>query len=882
VSLLAQCGSLIRGLFRRRPLERSMDDELHFHMAAYANDLERRGVPKIEADRMARAEFAGLEGLKERCREARGLRLFDELAQDARYAARTFCKDPGFAAIAILTLALGVGANTSIFSVVNAWVLQPLPYPHADRLATMWVRDTKSGELQGMTAADFYDWSGASPVFENVAGWNDGYQVALTSAGEPDLIRGARVSNNFFSMLGVQPILGRDFNPQDDRADAPPVAILSDVLWHSRFGADRELVGKRIELDGQRVTVAGILPAEFQFMLAGRVQVWMPLALSQAARQDRKTRLLNITARLKSGVSLTQASAFMTAAARRLEQSLPDTNRNRGVLLRTLREEIGRQTFNQELLVVFGIVGCVLLIACTNVANLMAGRATRRRREFAVRLAMGAGRGRLLRQLLTENVILFIAGAGMGVLFANWGVRWISNSISFDNRGYIPNFGELHVNLPVLGYTLAIAVATGILFGFAPALQSTKVDVNHTLKESTARLASRGRLKSCLIVFETSLALMVLIAAGLLINSLARMYRVDAGFDPRYIGMARVDLSPEKFSDMQHVRAFFGDVVSKIRSVHGVKNVAVSRVVPFCEVNIVWPYAVEGRAEPATRVSQTTQITSVTPEYFSVLAIPILSGRGFTEQDREGAPPVVVINQTMARRHWAGADPVGQHLRMGPQLEKTVTIVGVVKNVKLNSFADRPEPQAYLAFSQTPMRSVHIVVRADGDPLAMAPEIRAAVWSVDKNQPVSQLRSMGARIADEHAPYILITQMTSLFGLIALFLAAIGIYGVMSYTVSARKQEIGIRIALGASARGVIAMILRQGMSLVGIGLATGLLGSFALTRLLSSLLFDLSSTDVTTFATVGCLLAMTGFAANFLPARRAALADPTTTLHHD
>jgi putative ABC transport system permease protein len=878
--MLPRLRSLIEGIFRRAPVEQHMDDELRFHIAAYAEDLERGGVPRLEAERRARAEFAGLEGLKEQCREARGLRIFDELAQDVRYAVRGFRKSPAFAAIAILTLALGTGANTALFSAVKSWVLEPVPFPQPDRLVSIWGRDAKSGQNRGASAADFYDWQAQANVFEQIVGWNDGYQWALTGDGDPEIVRGARVMQRFFPMFGTHPALGRDFTSEDDQPGAAPVAIIADGLWQSRFGGNPSVIGRTMEVDGRIVTIVGVMPRDFQFALVGRVLVWMPFALSASGRQERAETFLNVTARMKSDVSLAQASATMNTIVQRLARAYPATNKDRAVLVRPLAEEIGLD-YARELLAVFGIVACVMLIACVNVANLMVTRASARQREFAVRLALGASRPRLARQVITENVLLFVGGAALGFPIALGGAHWLSNLLPLTVRGYIPDFGEARVDLGASVYMLAVAVFTGLVFGLAPALETARTDVNHRLKENARSSAGASglRLKNLLVVFETALALTVLIAAGLLGNSLLRIFRADPGFDPSHLGLVRIAPSPAKYGDLRKAEAFYNEALARIRAIPGVTNCAATRVAPFGDYYVNMPFAIPGEA--VQREPSLTAVSPVTRDYFATLGIPLLEGRTFDDRDREDSLPVVIIDQTMAGRYWPGVNPVGQHLLQGGR-RKDLTIVGVVKDVKIAQLTEKPGPQMYLPLSQSRALNLRLVVRTVGDPANVGSAIRSAVWSIDRNQPVSEIETMDSRIREEHVAAIYLTQVVALFAGLALLLAAIGIYGVTCYAVAARKQEIGIRIALGATRSDVIAMVLRNSMLLAGIGLIIGAIGSVAVTQLLSSVLFDIRITDVATFAAVSALLACTALLASFIPARRAAACDPARTLHHD
>ncbi len=881
MSWLAKVRTVMDGVFRRKQMEQDMDAELRFHVAKYTDDLIRSGIPGEQAERQARIEFGHLEPLKEECRQSRGLRLLDETMQDLRYAGRMLRKSPGFAAIAVLTLALGIGANTAIFSVVNAWILKPLPYANPDQLAVIWSADTKGRWIGNNSPADLVDWRiEKKDIFEEICGWITP-AVTLQLGDEPEQLVAARVSPDFFRMLGVAPQRGRGFLTQEDQPGAPRVAVLSHELWQNRFGADPALIGKTIQIDGAGVSVIGIMPDGFHVPLMGPVKLWMPLTLGD----DRRVRYVPVITRLKPGVSLARASEYLKTVAHRLADSHPATNAGRTVQLRTLRDEIGRQGGNQQALIVFWLVGCVLLLACSNVANLVVGRAVSRQKEIAVRLAIGAGRGRLLRQLLTENLMLFLMAAALSVLFATGGVRWIAQAIPPELRGYLPNSAVLRVDAPTLLYTLAIALAAGLLFGLAPAIHCGSIDVNYVLKENTARLsAGRGNalFKNCLIVFETSLALVVLVAAGLLVKGLVRMYTADLGFDPNGLVVARLVLSDSKYTDPKRVEAFTKSALEQIRMVPGIRAAGMANILPFSGDDAATVFAEEGRPAPLPADRPFMMMTTVSPDYFSTMRIPLIRGRMLTEQDREDSLAVGLINQAMARRYFPGEDPVGKRIRWSASQDRILTIVGVVKDTAGQSESDQRFPLVYFPYQQSPIRGLTFVVRTDSALLDTASGIRRAIQAVDKGQAVWGIRTMQDLMANRRAPYTIVGQVSSFFAALSLFLAALGIYGVMAYSVAARKQEFGIRLALGAASRDLVSLVLGQGLKLTAIGLVIGLAAAFGITRLMSTILYQVSPTDPSTFTIFSLILLAIAGLACYLPARRASSIEPTRALRYE
>jgi putative ABC transport system permease protein len=877
MSILTRLKSVLDGALRRNRMEGDMDAELRFHVVKHADDLVRSGISRDQAERRARIEFGHMEPLKEECREARGLRLWDETVQDLRYAGRMLRKSPGFAAIAVLTLGLGIGANTAIFSVVNAWVLKPLPYPKADQLIAILSADVKGNWISNNSAADLGDWrKEKKDVFEDICGWLS--TVVTLENGDAPIV-GARVNAGFFRMLGVTPEQGRSFTAQEEQPGSPRVAVLSHELWQSRFAGDPALVGKTIKIDSESVSIIGIMPEGFHLPLMGPVKIWMPLTLSD----DRRAHYLPVIARLKPGVSLPRATGYLKTIASRLAGAYPFTNGGRTVQLHTLREEIGRQGANQEALIVFWLVGCVLLLACSNVANLVVGRAVGRQREMAVRLAIGAGRGRLLRQIITENLVLFLMAAVLSVLFANWGVRWIAQAIPAEFRGYLPNSAVLKVDAPTLLYTFGIALVTGLLFGIAPAIQCGRIDVNNVLKENTSRLSAGGRtalFKNCLIVFETSLALVVLVAAGLLVKGLVKMHERDLGFNPNGLVTARVALSNS--SDPKRVEAFKDNVLQRVSALPGIRMAAMGNCIPYGGNVSSTVYAIEGRFIPAPADRPFMLLDSVSPSYFSTMGIPLLRGRVFSEQDRPDSLAVAVINQAMQRRQFPGQDPIGHRILWSASLDRFVTIVGVVKDTAGQDDNDHLLPQIYFSYQQFSTREMTLVLRTDSVLEDVASSIRSAIREVDPSQAVSRVATMPALMAERRAPYIIVGQVSSFFAALSLFLAALGIYGVMAYSVAARKQEFGIRLALGAARRDLVTLVLGQGLKLTAIGLAVGLGAAFGVTRLMSTILYQVSPTDAATFTLFSLLLLGVAGIACYLPALRASRIQPTRALRSE
>ena len=809
----------------------------------------------------------------------------EALWQDLKYGLRMLTKSPAFAVISILTLALGIGANAAMFSYVNAWLIKPLAYPQADRLMVFLSHDTKKGwTSDGVTSsADFVDYEKENTSFEQVAAWTSWY-FNLTSDGPPDRVDGGLVSWNFFQALGVQPLLGRTFLPEEGRPASSHVAILSRGLWESRFAGDPGVIGRTITLQGETYTVVGVMPSDFQFPLMGIANIWSPLALDEKQSADRNTSWFKAFGRLKPGVTQKQAGAEVATFSSRLEKQFPQTNTNQTMLLSTMIYEIGQNEGTLQVMICFWIVGLVLLIACANVANLMLARATRRTKEFAVRSALGASRGRQIRQLLTESLLLFSLGGAAGVLFAAWGVNWIAEAIPAHIRGYLVNYGRADLDVTTLAYTLGISLVCGTVFGLAPAIENSGLDVSRVLKDAAGQVSGsrRGaRLRRAFVVGEIAMAVVVLISTVLLVESFAHMLFSDLGFQPRNILATQLVIPPSKYHGDEQVRDFYDQVMARVRALPEVVSAGACEYMPFGESNQAQVIHVVGRPAEQPGEEIGAQYSATTPEYFSTMQIPLLRGRWIEPGDGPGAPNVTVINETLARQQFAKEDPLGKQLEVGQQ-HRIYTIVGVVQTVKQNSLSERPRRQIYVSAAQFPSPYMSIVARTSRPAPNLAAAIREAIWAVDSDQPVSLVRSLDDMITERNTPNRILTQMIGFFGVLALLLGAIGIYGLMAQSVEQRTHEIGIRMALGSTRGAVMRLIVGQGLKLTFAGIAFGLLAAAAATRALGSILYQVNANDPVTFVAVAAFFAIVAVAACYIPARRGSRVDPMIALRYE
>jgi predicted permease len=799
----------------------------------------------------------------------------DKLIKDIRYGLRGLWKRPGFTVVALITLALGIGANTAIFSLINAVLLRPLPFPEPDRLVWTWGNIRNGGNRASVSPLDYLDYRHENHSFEQYAAMiSVPISANLTGGGEPERLAAAGVTGNFFQAFAVQPAMGRMFQMENETTGNDQVVMLSDALWRQRFGGDPGIINKKITLDDKSFDVVGVMPRDFEFP-AG-TQVWVPLTFdTNPEMKQRKAHFLRPIGRLKAGVSLAQAQADTDTIARRLEATYPDTDAGWNLRLVSLREQLVGNV-RSTLYILLGAVGFVLLIACANVANLLMSHAAARRREIALRTALGAGRLRIARQMITESVMLALFGGALGTLLAFWGVQGLV-AISGNN---LPPTAEVKIDFTVLAFTLLTSVVTGVLFGLAPTLHTLRLNLSETLKEGgrSGETGQRNRTRSLLVILETAVAVMLLVGAGLFIRSLVRLQSTNPGFDSNNVVTMRIDLPRAKYDKPESRSRFWEQFQSRVGAMPGVEAVGLISELPLSGQPNDMPYTVEGRAAGSPNQEFDNDFRRVNQDYFRALRIPFLRGRNFTPQEvREGAK-ILVISESLAQQTFPNEEPLGKRLvlAMGNQ---SFEIVGIVGDIRHGSLAFAGAPTMYLPAFQF---GTNVVIRARGDSAGIAAAVRHEVAAIDPNQPVARVRTMDEWLNLAVAAPRYRTVLIGLFAGLALALSAVGIYGVMSYSVGQRTREIGVRMALGARRWNVLGLVLRQGMGLVLIGVAIGLAGAFGLTRVISSLLFDVGARDPLTFSGVALVLAAVAFIACYLPARRATKVDPLVALRYE
>jgi putative ABC transport system permease protein len=805
----------------------------------------------------------------------------DLLIKDIRYGVRGLVKRPGISFIAIITLAIGIGANSAIFSAVNALLLKPLPFPELNRVVAIWDKMPSRGVLHNeVTVANYLDWRAQSQSFEQLALYR-WWSTNLAGVEQPERIQGFLVTANFFDALGMKPIMGRNFTEEENSPGKDSVAIITHSLWQRRFGGDPNIINKQLKLNSITRTVIGVMPERFNFPKGA--EIYAPLAMTPALMGSRDSHGYYVIGRLKSGVSMTSAQADIDAITARLEQQYPTTNTGWGATVFPILKDTVRQ-YDTALWVMMGAVGFVLLIACANVANLMLARASGRQKEIALRSALGASRWRIVRQLLTESVILALLGGALGVLVAFWGIEALRAANPGDAARFAPGWYQLGMNFYVLAFTLGLSLFSGIVFGLAPAWQVSKPNLNNALKEG-GRQASGGshRLRSSLVVFEVAMSLVLLVGAGLAFRSFLALLKTSPGFDPDNLMTMSLVLPGAKYKEEAQRDTFYRDLVQRTKELPGVQSAAIVNYIPLGGANSTDSYLVEGLPEPAPGQENDGRYRVCSPDYFQTMKIPVLKGRGFTEQDRAGGTPVVIVNETLARKHWKDGDALGKRIRFYGPLDKApwMEIVGVVRDVR-HELTLEVTPEYYLPHAQDAWNSMVLVARTSVDPASLAPQMRQQVSAIDKDQPVFDVHTMQEVRSLSVSVYTFSSVMLGIFGGIALLLAAIGIYGVMAFAVTQRTQEIGIRMALGARASDVLKLVVRHGMVLALIGVAVGLAGAWALTRFMAQLLVGVKSTDLLTFSAVsGCLL-LAALLACYLPARRATKVDPLVALRYE
>jgi putative ABC transport system permease protein len=871
---------------RRKRMLDNLEGDIQDHLERETRDNIDRGMSPEEARHAARRKFGNISQVMEDTREVWVVRWLDDLLQDLHFGLRTLFKSPGFAAIAILTLALGIGANTAIFSVVRAVLLSPFPYPDSSQLVLMFaVPVNQPDALSSISYRDFTECREHNRVFSAFAG-NAFHDLTLTGTGEPSIVNTATVTPEIFALLDAKPLAGRVLLPEDGRQGAAPVAVLSESLWRSRFGSNPGLIGQSVNLDMRPFTVVGILPASFRYPDgAPQQEVWIavpqdPLFGPLLSRPG--SRVLGAVARLRPGVTVEQAQAEMTAIGTRLATEFP--LQDSGF---TLRVEPYRQVVvgdvKTPLLILLGAVGLVLLIACANIANLLLSRATSRGREIAVRIALGAARARIVRQLLTESALLGLLGGIAGVLLAIWGVWALRPLLPAD----VARINSVHVGGSVLAFALFLSLGAALAFGLAPAFLARPTNVPAGLKEGNERSGQRrgGLLRNFLAVAEISLAMVLLFAAGLLVRSFALVTSVHPGFDPASVIRAEVSLPQFQYATPQQWTAFAEELMPRLHALPGLQDSAFAAPLPMDRQGAAtFPFSIVGAPPLPAGKTPSADYATVSPGYFRVMRIPLLRGRFFNEQDSPSRAKVAIISETLARRYFPNEDPLGRQMKFGfpPNTDVSREIVGIVGDVRDVSLSRDPGPMMYVPFAQAPLYGGEVVVRSALGVSSVAAGIRQAVKSIDKDLPVTDVESfpeaVGASIAQERFRTLLLGS----FSAIALLLATVGLFGVISYSVSQRTHEIGIRMSLGAKPRDVLRLILGQGGKLAVLGLSVGTVAALLLTRLLSGLLYGVSPTDPLTFVAVVLVLLGVALAASYLPARRAMRVDPIVALRHE
>jgi len=872
----------VRALLGRDMVLQDIDEELRAHIEMETEANRELGMEPEDARRAAMKSFGNVGSFRDLAYEIRGGGFMETLWQDLRYSTRMLLKNPGFTLIAVLTLGLGIGANTGIFSIVNAVLLRPFPYQATEQLVIPGESNTGTRGNTSLSYPNFADWKDDRNIFAGVSAVRSNENYNIMGSGDPERLIGRLVSAGFLGTLGVAPLLGRDFLADDDRQGATPTVILSYGLWSRRFGGDQNIVGKQITLNNLSYTVVGVTPQSFQYGLDADVTV--PIGLSAERFKARGADPgIAAVARLKPNMSLEQAETALNVIYARMEQQYPESNTGRRCYLTPLHESFVGDV-RQPLLILLGAVGLVLLIACANVANLLLVRASTRRREMSVRVALGANRWRIIRQLLTESFVLSLIGAALGILVAHWGTSFIVTQLPDG----IPRLNEANVDVRVLAFTLGVSLLTGLLFGLAPALQASRLNLTDALKEGDrGSFGARQYLRSVLVVCEVALTLTLLVGAGLLLQSFRRVLQVDPGFKAQNLLTMQVSVNNP---DGNQIASFFNQLQENVRRMPGVTSAAVSNGLPLGVANNPI-FIIEGRPLPEKGKEPGATRYTVSPTYFETMGIDLLKGRLFAAQDTPQTPAVVIIDEALAQQHFQNDDPIGKRLAQSTSGTPSFEIIGVVRHVEQNNLDGQGtlRPQFYLNFNQIPpdrlpgqVRRINILTRTDVEPSSLTSAVRAQIAALNKDQAVFNVRTMEQIVSQNVAPRRFSMLLLTVFAVVALLLASIGIYGIMAYSVAQRTREIGLRMTLGAQRGNVLRMVIGQGMKLALAGVAVGLIASVALTRTMKSLLFGVSATDPLTFVSIAFLLALVGLLACWVPARRATKVDPMVALRYE
>jgi putative ABC transport system permease protein len=881
----SELGRRLSMLLRGERFDRDLQDEMRLHMELRQQEHMAQGLSPENARAAARRQFGNAALLSEVSGDVWGWRWLEHFVQDLRYGARSLLRTPGFTAVAVIALALGIGANTAIFSVVNAVLLRPLAYKDADRLFTI-LHDGSDP----VAVANYLDWRDQSRSFEAM-GAAEYWSPNLSDTDSPEHLVGLRVTQSLLPMLGIGPLLGRVFVPGEDRKGAEHEVVLSYRLWQRRFSGDRNVLGKLMTLDGEGYTVVGVMPQEFKFapFWATRAELWAPQAFGDRVH-NRGGNSLRIFARLKRGITLTEARAEIAGITGRLEQQFPGTNR--GVVVTPLKENVVGK-IEAPLLLLLGAVGFVLLIACANVAHMLLARTSDRQREIAVRTALGADRARVIRQFLTENLLLAAVGGSAGLVLAVWGTKALVTL----SPAYLPRVDTVAIDARVVLFLLGVTMLTAVVFGMAPATHAAAGNLSAALKEGGrggSDGVGRNRLRSFLVASEFALAFMLLMGAGLMIRSFSALQSVDPGFNPHNVLSMVVSVAGSQEAEPNRREIFYRQLLQQVRAMPGVKSAGGINHLPLAGDLWGWPFTIEGRPKPRPGESPAAVYRIVMPGYFQTMRLPLLRGRAITDNDDARAPGVVIINERAANEYWPGEDPIGKRVTFDDDKRNPptwLTVIGVAKNAKQEDWAAKPYPEVYLAALQNRdflgdgdahMAYLTLVVRTAGDPADAAGAVKQTVWAFDRNLPISEVLTMDRVVADANAQPRFETLLLGVFAAVALLLAAVGIYGVMSYSVSRRTHEIGIRISLGASRTEVLWMVLRQGMAQALAGTAAGVAGALVLSRLMAKMLYGVRPTDPVTFGGVAMVLGLAALLATCVPARTATRIEPMVALRNE
>jgi len=865
--------------------QQELEQELQSHLQMAAHDRMGRGQAPSDAARSARREFGNVGLVQQVTRDQWGWRWLEELLQDLRYGARMLRKNPGFTLVAVLTLAIGIGANTAIFSMAQGFLLKPLSVPHLDRLVAI-------GELQAhdrndtirVSPANYLDWVSQTQSFDHISAF-DWENVNLSGVGTPLTAQGIHVSTDFFEVLGVKPLLGRTFLPEEDTPGHDQEVILTRGLWERQFAEDQTVVGKTLRLDTRPYTVVGVMDQDCKFPQT--VELWLPLALDPKARHNRNDRYLQVMAHLKTGVAREQAAAEMKTVAERISELHPQSNRDWSVQVIPLRDYAIFHGSAPFMFLLMGAVGFVLLIACANVANLLFARATGRSREIAVRAAVGATRWRIVRQLLSESLVLGLLGAGAGLLLAEWAIYFIQANMPPDLVRFVAGWDQIRLDGTVFVFGLAVAAVAGILAGLAPAFQSWRPDLNSVLKEgarTSSGSRSSHRLRSAFVVAQVSLALVLMVGAGLMVRGFRALLDTNRRFQPESLLTLRLTLpdSPS-YKDPHRRAAFYDQTLKELAALQGVRAATLVTGFPFSGLMNDGPFSIAGQPPTDAGVQRFAVIKDISPNYFATMGAPLVEGRAFSDFDGPDSPPVALVSERLTKLYWPDKSAVGRSIKVGEQpSEPWLTIVGVVGDIKYNWSASSPEPVIYRPYRQSPQHYVAFGLRAVGDPDSLVSAVRLAVARVSSDQPIFNVETLDRVIHDNTLPIAYVAVMMAVAGALALLLASIGVYGVMAYSVAERTHEIGVRIVAGARPAEVMRLVLGRGSRLMLLGFAFGLPSAFGLARLEANLLAGISAKDFWTFSWVSALLGVVSLLACYIPARRAMRVDPIVALRYE